>query len=293
MEPTKSTDESTPSGKQITEPKRRMSRRIAITVAAVVLSGSGLIVINNSFTFNIFPWTQSDDEESQPDDGAEVQSDGRSVQISWGADLSRDPDPDISGQCLDYVFCRDFNYELIGGFGPGPYTLECWLTHNDEPYFGPSSWPGPEDEDKKQRCRVRGNNELVAYVVVDGVKSNELRWTRADVGGEVQSDGRSVQISWGADLSRDPDPDISGQCLDYVFCRDFNYELSDGFGPGPYTLECWLTHNDEPYFGPSSWPGPEDEDKKQRCRVRGNNELVAYVVIDGVKSNELRWTQPG
>ena len=77
------------------------------------------------------------------------------------------------------------------------------------------------------------------------------------------------------------------------FCRDFDYELSDDFGPGLYTLACWLTHNDEPYFGPSSWPGPEDENKKQRCRVRGNNEIIAYVVVDGVKSNELRWTQPG
>ena len=59
MKPTRSTDETTQSGKQITEPKRRTLRWAVKVVTTVMLSGTGLIVINNSFTLfnlNIFGW---------------------------------------------------------------------------------------------------------------------------------------------------------------------------------------------------------------------------------------------
>ena len=65
MKSTRSTDESTQSGKQITESKRSTLGRVAMAVATVVLSGSGLIVINNRFTFfnlYIFGWGQDPTE---------------------------------------------------------------------------------------------------------------------------------------------------------------------------------------------------------------------------------------
>ena len=161
-----STDELTQSKKQITKPMRLTLRRVAIAVA-VVLSGSGLIVINNTFNssfnifnFYIFGW-------GQPDDG-EIRSDGREVRISWGADLSLDSDPDIRRECSGFVFCQAFNYELIG-FGPGSHTYECLI--NDQ------RWPSYPVRGR-EGCRARGNNLIVAHVVVDGVKSDPLRWTR-------------------------------------------------------------------------------------------------------------------
>lgn len=124
-----------------------------------------------------------------------AQSDDREVRISWGDDLNRDPDLEIRNWCRGYVFCRDFSYELID-FDPGPYTLECWLAHQKEHYWRNPSWAGPEYENKKNRCRVKGNFQLVPYVFVDGVKSNELRWVRSDDEG-TQPDGQeSVQTEW-------------------------------------------------------------------------------------------------
>lgn len=164
MEPTKSTDEST----QITDPKRRMSRRIAITVAAVVLSGSGLIVINNSFTFNIFLRTQSDDEESQPDDGGVVQPGNRSVRISVGTDAS---DRD---ECPQNTVCQNYDYEL-NGFGSAPYTLECWERDDGSEWL--RTYNGPWSGTPERGCYSWVQGQTV-YVVVNGVKSNELRWTQ-------------------------------------------------------------------------------------------------------------------
>lgn len=82
--------------------------------------------------------------------------------------MSSDPDPDISEGCSGFVFCRAFNYELIG-FGPGPHTYECLI--NDR------RWPSYPVRGR-EGCRARGNKLIVAHVVVDGVKSNPLRWTR-------------------------------------------------------------------------------------------------------------------
>ena len=83
MKSTSSTDESTQSEKQTTQPKRLTLGQVA-KVVAVVLAGSGLIVINNRCTlFDIDIWGQPDDEESQPDD-EEIQPDGQEgVQTEW------------------------------------------------------------------------------------------------------------------------------------------------------------------------------------------------------------------
>ena len=129
---------------------------------------------------------------------------------------------------------------------------------------------------------MKGNILLVPYVVVDGVSSNELRWPDDE---EIQTDGREVRIEWGDDLSSDPDPDISGWCSGYVYCRDFSYELT-GFGSGPYKLECWLNGSRRDSL---TWSGPEE----RGCRVKGNIRLVPYVRVDGVPSNQLRWSRTG
>ena len=233
-------------------------------------------VVVDGVKSNELRWTRADGEEVRPDD-EEPPSDGREVEISWGPDLSRDPNPTISGWCSGYVFCRAFNYELTG-LGSAPYSLECWVG-------GIRRWSGiwSGSEYPERGCWVKGNRLIEAYVVVDGVKSNELRWTRAD-DGEPPSDGREVRISGVVDLSRDPDPEISGECSGFLFCKAFSYELIGDFGPGPHTLECWV--------GTRSWD-PYPFRGREGCRARGNHLIEAYVVVDGVKSNELRWSRPG
>lgn len=224
--------------------------------AAVVLLGSGLIVL-----FNIFGWGQPDDRE---------------VRISWGADLSSDFDLDIRDWCLGFVFCRDFSYELSGDFDPAPYTLECWVGSHRvaEPY----SWSGPEYP--KNGCRAKGNHLIVAYVVVDGVKSNELRWDQPDDGqpddGEGQPDGREVRISVGTDASG------RSECPQGAVCRNYHYELT-GFDPAPYTLECWTN-------GRLIWSGNWSGRSETGCYSWGSGQTV-HVVVDSVKSNELLWGQ--
>ena len=225
----------------------------------------------------------SDDDD---DDDGEVRSDGREVRIRVGKPSTRCPQ-DVTCWGLH----RDYHYEFIGDFGPAPYTLECWV---DDRRVWSGIWSGRST----RGCYMWGDGGEIVYVVVDGVKSNELRWAQPDDeeirpdDEEAQHDGRKVRIEWGDDLSSDPDPHIRDWCLGFAYCRDFSYELS-GFGPPPYTLACWLSHENRPYKGPSSWAGPEYEDRKERCRVRGKFRLVPYVVVDGVKSNELEWPRTG
>ena len=292
MKSARSTDESTQCRKRNTENMRYVNALIQVAVAIVATvvpprlndifdqdeadqyvndestlqsTGSSQTVVHvvvDGVESNRLRWSRSDDEE--------IQSDGREVRIKWGDDMSHHPD-------CDKFYCRAFSYELVG-FGPGPYTLECWLDHYGvtRHYERSRSWPGPEDEDI---CWVKGNRLLIPYVVVDGVESNRLRWSRSD-DEEIQSDGREVRIKWGDDMSHHPD-------CDKFYCRAFSYELV-GFGPGPYTLECWLDHYGvtRHYERSRSWPGPEDEDI---CWVKGNRLLIPYVVVDGVESNRLRW----
>ena len=211
-------------------------------------------VVVDGVRSNELRWSRSDD-------------DGRRVQISWEeADLRSDPRPGIRNDCLDFTFCRAFSHELIGDFGPGPHTLEC--------YIGERRWPSIT-LNGKEVCRARGNYLIVAHVAVDGVRSNELRWPRSD------DDGRRVQISWEeADLRSDPRPGIRNDCLDFTFCRAFSHELIGDFGPGPHTLEC--------YIGERRWPSIT-LNGKEVCRARGNYLIVAHVTVDGVPSNKLRW----
>ena len=238
-------------------------------------SGQTVHVVVDGVESNKLLWAQPDDEETQPE---ETQSDGREVRISVG---------DPSTRCPQGVTCwglhRDYHYEFSDDFGSPPYTLECWID-------GSRRWAGIWSGRSTTGCYMWGDGGEIVYVVVDGVKSNELRWAQPDDdevwpdGGETpQPDGRKVRIEWGKDLSSDSDPYISSWCEDYVYCREFDYEL-DGFGSGPYTLECWLNGTRR---GSRVWQGPEYPERG--CRVKGNILLVPYVIVDGVKSNELRW----
>ena len=200
--------------------------------------------------------------------------------------LSRHPNPDISGWCSGFVYCREFSYKLTG-FDSGPYALECWLNGSR---WESKVWSGPEYPERG--CRVKGNILLVPHVVVDGIKSNELRWPAQSDDEETQTDGREVRIEWGKDLSSDPDPDISGWCSGFVYCREFSYKLT-GFDSSPYVLECWLNGR---RWESKVWSGPEE----RGCRAKGNILLIPHVVVDGVESNKLSWarsddeeTQPG
>ena len=222
----------------------------------------------------------SSDDDDDDDDG-EVRPDGREVRISVG---------EPSERCPRNVICsglhRDYHYEFSDDFGPPPYTLECWVRANGGEWSRKfkGDWRGKPEKG----CYAWGESgRQTVYVVVDGVKSNELDWSHSD-DEETQPDSREVRIEWGADLSSDPDPAIRAFCLGFVFCSDFSYELS-GFGPAPYTLACWISWESVPYKEQRSWAGPEREDKEERCKVKAKRSMVAYVVVDGVKSNELRW----
>ena len=262
MKSTRSTDESTQSRKQITKPMRLTLRR-AVIALVVVLSGSGLIVLNNDFTFNfnIFGWGQPDDRE---------------VRISVGTDASgRD-------ECPQGAVCRNYRYELTG-FNPPPYTLECWEDGNREsPSEGSErTWSGTWSGRSETGCYSWGSGQTV-HVVVDGVKSNELLWDRPDNGqpddGEVQPDGREVRISAGTDASG------RSECPRGAVCRNYRYELT-GLDLAPYTLECWT--NDR-----LLWSGNWSGNPATGCYSWGSGQTV-HVVVDGVKSNELLWVQPG
>ncbi len=145
-------------------------------------------------------------------------------------------------------------------------------------------------EDNGARQDWETNGEIWSSIGIDAIRMRCVSNCTPDESDEeeIRPDGREVRIEWGADLSSDSDPDIRAFCLGFVFCSDFSYELS-GFGPAPYTLACWISWESVPYKEQRSWAGPEREDKEERCKVKAKRSMVAYVVVDGVKSNELRW----
>ena len=201
-----------------------------------------------------------------------AQSDRREVRISVGTDASgRD-------ECPQGAVCRNYRYELIGDFGPGHYTLECW---GRAAYMDSSRlmWSGNWSGNPATGCYSWGSGHTV-YVVVDGVKSNELFWSepnRREV--RPDDDDREVRISVGKPSTR---------CLEGVFCgglhRDYRYEFTGDFGPGPYTLECWID-------GRLRWSGIWRGSPERGCWASGSGQTV-FVVVDGVKSNELLWVLP-
>ena len=194
------------------------------------------------------------------DDDGEVHSDGREVRISVGTDASS------RSECPQDAVCRNYRYELIG-FGPAPYTLECWIN-------GRRIWSGNWSGRPERGCYSWGSGQTV-HVVVDGVKSNELLWGLPD--------GREVRISVGTDASG------RSECPQGAVCRNYRYELI-GFGPAPYTLECW---GKAAYMSDSRlmWSGNWSGRPERGCYSWGSGQTV-HVVVDGVKSNELLWVQP-
>lgn len=94
--------------------------------------------------------------------------------------------------------------------------------------------------------------------------------------GMAQVADKEVRISWAQDSSANSRPD----CPPGEICRNLRYELS-GFGPGPYQLECWSPRGME-------WSGPWSGRAHAGCYFW--DKATAWVVIDGVKSNVLRWT---
>ena len=204
-------------------------------------------------------------------DAAERRPDGREIRISWGTDASG------RTGCPQGKVCLNYNYEFGEGFGPPPYTLECWFEGERErrwppPGEGPRLWFGEPEEG----CWVSGSSRTVSYVVVDGVKSNELPWLQS-------ADVRAVRISVGEPSTR---------CPRNVDCwglhRDYHYELT-GFGPGPYTLECWARTSGGKWYRADKFPWRGDPTKG--CFSWGESgRQTVYVVVDGVKSNELPWS---
>ena len=201
-----------------------------------------------------------------------VLSDDREIRISVGTDASgRD-------ECPQGTVCRNYRYEWIGDFGPGPYTLECW---GRAAYMDKSRlmWSGNWSGDPATGCYSWGSGHTV-HVVVDGVKSNELFWSepnRRKV--QPDDDDREVRISVGKPSTRCPEGEFCGGLH-----RDYHYEFTGDFGPGPYTLECWID-------GRLGWSGIWSGRPERGCWASGSGQTV-HVVVDGVKSNELLWDLP-
>ena len=101
-----------------------------------------------------------------------------------------------------------------------------------------------------------------------------------DDDGEVQLNGREVRIEWGTDASG------RSQCPQGAACRNYHYELT-GLGPAPYKLECWID-------GDRRWSGTWSGRPERGCWASGSAQIqtVFHVVVNGVPSNELSWTQP-
>lgn len=280
MKSARLTDESTQCQKRNTE---LMKVAVVVTNVAVAVV-TGLSLLKDIFDQDEADQYVSDESSLQGTEGyrrpsetgeesGDIRPDGRRVQISWGTDASgRD-------ECPQNAVCQNYDYEL-SGFGSAPYTLECWERDNGGEWL--RTYNEPWSGTPERGCYSWVSDQTV-YVVVDGVKSNELLWTQPD-DEEVQLDGREVRISWGADLNRDPDPDIRRECRDFVFCQAFSYELIGDFGSAPYTLECYVSHQ--------RWE-PYPLRGREGCRARGKNLIDAYVIVDGVKSNELHWSRSG
>lgn len=203
-------------------------------------------------------------DASSDDDDEEVRSDNRKIEISVGRPSTRCPQ---GATC--WGLHHDYHYEFIGDFEPAPYTLECWASDQ-------LVWSGNWSGRPGTGCYSWASGHTV-QVVVDGVKSNKLRWTQPDEE-EVGSGVREVRILVGNPSTRCPQ---GVTCLGLH--RDYQYEFIGEFDPAPYTLECW-TNNRRVWFG--LWSGVPE----RGCYSWGSGQTV-YVVVDGVKSNELRWTQ--
>ena len=185
-------------------------------------------------------------------DGTEKQ-----VRISWGSNATG-----RGANCPASANCRNLSYTLVGDFGPGPYILEC-LGEGHDPWKG--RWSGSASTG----CYYRGTGHTV-YVVIDGVRSNDLVGPPAADGTEKQ-----VRISWGSNATG-----RGANCPASANCRNLSYTLVGDFGPGPYILEC-LGEGHDPWKG--RWSGSASTG----CYYRGTGHTV-YVVIDGVRSNDLQ-----
>ena len=181
----------------------------------------------------------------------------REVRIAWGSDATGRGD-----DCPPSANCRNLTYHFNGDFGTTPYYLEC-LGEGHDPWRG--DWYG----NPESGCYYRDSGHTI-YVVVDGVRSNDLVGPPAP-----EPEPRVVQIAWGSDATGRGD-----DCPPSANCRNLTYHFNGDFGTTPYYLEC-LGEGHDPWRG--DWYG----NPESGCYYRDSGHTI-YVVVDGVRSNDLR-----
>lgn len=94
---------------------------------------------------------------------------------------------------------------------------------------------------------------------------------------------RSVRVSPGTSAKGEPDCSTDP-------CKHLVIEL-DGFSPGYYTVECWSSMNPSLHWNhkdPRRWKWPSALWQAGGCYF-GYPGATVWVVVDGVKSNEVIW----
>ena len=202
------------------------------------------------------PDSTAPDEQGGPGDPDDPS--GLELRISWGDDVSSRSD------CPPDTSCRYLRYEFIGDWPQPPYSTECW--HNGSRSDGPFSWSG-----RPQTGCIYWDG--TAQVVINGIRSNEITFA---VAGPAET-GPQILISWGGDASGRSDcpPDTS--------CRYLRYEYVGDWPQPPYSTECW--HNGSRSDGPFSWSG-----RPQTGCIYWDG--TAQVVINGIRSNEIKYGDP-
>ena len=173
------------------------------------------------------------------------------VRIDWGSDASNRSD------CPANTACRNLSYEYIGDWPSPPYSVECWGSGR---IFGPFQWSGRPHTG----CYYWGDT---AQVVINGVRSNTITFD------DDNGDDFAVRIDWGSDASGRSD------CPANTECRNLSYEYIGDWPSPPYSVECWGSGR---IFGPFQWSGRPHTG----CYYWGD---TAQVVINGLRSNVLRW----
>ena len=103
----------------------------------------------------------------------------------------------------------------------------------------------------------------------------------------VQASTLSVTLAEGASAQGLSSPDF-GEC-ESVHCRHLEITLSDA-PAGNYTIECWSSLDDEPWYS-GSWHWPSSSLWSAGGCWYGNPGQRVRVVVDGEMSNVVTWGQ--
>ena len=199
--------------------------------------------------------------------------------------------------CADQPHCYWLDIDLHGDFGPGAHRYQCFTvggwtrsdgTHTSEAWLDATNSASPD-----RQCLEWIIGPQV-YVIVDGVRSNNLTWNppTADDGGSAEVGPRSVSLSIGGAVTG---ASKQQYCADQPHCYWLDIDLHGDFGPGAHRYQCFTvggwtrsdgTHTSEAWLDATNSASPD-----RQCLEWIIGPQV-YVIVDGVRSNNLTWSPP-